>query len=200
MKHKALLITSAIFFLLVNTSYYWETSLGALAIPVLLVLMITFTVLAGLLIRQLYLAIKERFQNKERLLPILFVLIVLVLTIYKPQGLINFEAFEGKDLLVAERSGAANCTIKIKLKEDHTFVERAVCFEVFETKGDYTIKGDTIFFSNVHGRNEKDYFKFAVINKSKPSDKINLSYLSCYKNNKDTMPHEIWITKNNIPK
>ena len=88
-----------------------------------------------------------------------------------------------------------------KLKKDNKFVERSVCFGVTETKGNYQLKGDTIFFSNVSlGRGDKDYYEFAIIKKSDSQNKKTLGDLIRYKNHSDTTGHELWIIKNDLTK
>ena len=199
MKRKGLIITTILFFLTVNTNYYWEAKLGILAFPVFLLFVVVYLVLAICLITQIYSAIKEKFKDRRRLFDITLLTVVLALTFLFPGGLVNFDRLEGKDLLTAEREGSANCMTTFKLKQNHTFSEKSVCFGVSETKGNYELKGDTIFFTNVtFGRGEKEYYKFAVIkhsdNKNRPSDLIR------YKNDADTTGQELSITKNELTK
>lgn len=114
----------------------------------------------------------------------------------KPNGLVNFNKLEGEDLLIAEREGAANCMTVFKLKANNKFREKSVCFGVTETKGNYEIRNDTIFFSDITLlRNDEEYFKFALLKKSEYSDK---NVLFRYRSAKDTIGHELWITKNKL--
>jgi hypothetical protein len=120
------------------------------------------------LIRQVYLLVKEKFSNKNRLVLIGLLTIALTLTFLIPFGLINFDKLEGNNVLVAEKEGAANCMTTLKLKDDFTFRERSVCFGVTEIKGNFHIENDTIYFDNVSlGRHENEFYKFAVIESSK---------------------------------
>ena len=50
MKQKVLIIATAVFFLLVNTSYFWEGKLGFYAMPVDLLLVVYYVVLAGVFV------------------------------------------------------------------------------------------------------------------------------------------------------
>ena len=199
MRHKGLIIATVIFFLIVNTNYFWQTKIGILAIPTFLLLVGVYIVLAGLLIGQLFFSIREKFADKQRLLVVALLTTVLALTILKPTGLINFDKLEGKDLFIAQREGSANCMITFKLKENNKFLERSVCFGVTEIRGDYKLKGDTIVFSNVElGRGESDYYEFAIIKQTDNKYKDRLGDLIRYKDQNDTTGQEIWIIKNDL--
>ena len=158
MKNKGLVITAIIFFLIVNTAYFWEGKLGFWAFPAFGFLIVVFIVLAILLIRQIYLLVKERFTNKPRFFLVGTVLMILMLVYYKPRGLVNFDRLEGQDVLVAQRKGVASCMTTLKLKEDFTFKEKSVCFGVEEHRGTYRISNDTIYFSylNSEGKGFKN--------------------------------------------
>lgn len=199
MKSKSLIITTIIFFLVVNTTYFWEGKLGIFAFPAFLLLIIIYFGLAIALIIHLYLAIKEKFDNKTRLLCGGILATVLTLTFFKPFGLIDFDNLEGNDILIAKREGAANCMTTLKLKDDYTFRERDVCFGLTEIKGTYYFKNDTIYFDNVeHGRHENDFYKFAIIKKSPFSWNNEGFELYMFTSIRDTTGHYLTITKNDI--
>src|SRR5262245_33920223 len=139
MRRKALLLTTIIFFLLVNTTYFWEGKLGMLAFPAFLLLVMVYGILLIALAWQLFQAGKEKFSDRSRLLIIVSLTAVLALTYFMPAGLIDFDILEGEDLLVAEREGTANCMTTFRFKEHLTFRERTVCFGVDEVKGTYHI-------------------------------------------------------------
>lgn len=201
MKNKGLLITTIIFFLTINTVYYWEGKLGLFAFPAFLILAVVYLGLAIALLRQVYFAIKEGFTDKPRLLIIGLLTLVLVLIFFRPFGLIDFDKLEGDNILIAEREGAANCMTTLKLKDDFTFRERNVCFGVTETKGNFRFQNDTIYFDNVSvGRHESEFYKFAVIKPSKFDNSKFFGYLIRYKDLADTTGHELWITKNELNK
>jgi len=201
MKQKGLFIATILFFLIVNTNYFWEGKLGFFAFPVDFLLVIAYLILGVLLLRQLFFAFKEKFKDKQGLVIIGTLVAVLTMTFLKPNGLINFDKLQGKDLLVAEREGAANCMTTFKLKENNTFIERSVCFGVMEIKGKYVLKGDTIFFKDIGSvRHEKGYYKFAVIQKSDSEKTKYLGDLVMYKSYSDTIKRELWITKNELTK
>lgn len=201
MKNKGLLITTMIFFLIVNTTYYWEGKLGLFAFPAFIILVITFLGLGVALIRQIYFLVKEKFTDKKRLINIALITLVLTLTFLKPFGLIDFDKLEGDNVLTAEREGSANCMTTLKLKDNFTFSERSVCFGVTETKGKFRLQNDTIFLDNVSvGRHENEFYKFAVIKPSKSNNSKFIGYLIRYKNLTDTTGHELWITKNDLNK
>lgn len=200
MKNKNLLLTVIIFFIIINTAYYWKGMIGFFIIPVFLILIIIYLVLVISLIRQIYFLIKAKVSNKSQLLNIGVITILLTLIYLKPFGVIDYEKFEADSILVAEREGAANCKITFKLKEDFTFKERNVCFNIKETKGNYSIHNDTIFFKNMNHSSEEKYYEFAVI-KSKKNDKTGENFrLILFRSLKDTIGQELWITKNILNK
>ncbi len=201
LKVKGLIITTLVFFLLVNTSYYLEGKLGLFAFPAFSLLAAVYLGLAIALLRQLYLTFKERFNQKKRFIVIGLLTTVLLLTILKPMGLIDFDKLEGNDVLVAEREGAANCLTTLKLKDNFTFRERIGCFGLTEIKGTFRVLQDTIYFDNVEfGRHENEFYKFAVIKPTKSNNSKILGDLIRYKNISDTVGHELWITKNELQK
>ncbi len=91
--------------------------------PAFLILLIIYVVLAIGLIIQLIRAFREQFNKRYRIFTIGFIASILILTTLKPFGLINFDKFSGKDLLIAQREGAANCMTTFKLKENYKFTE-----------------------------------------------------------------------------
>jgi len=201
LKNKGLLITTIIFFIIVNTTYYWEGKFGLFAFPAFLVLVVVYLGLAISFVILIFLAVKEKLVYKSRLLLIGLLTIVLALTFYKPFGLINFDKLEGDNLLIAEREGAANCKTTLKLKDDFTFRERTVCFGITEIKGNYHLQNDTIYFDNVSvGRHEDEFYRFAVIEPSKSNKDEKFLELTRYKSLTDTIGHELWITKNDLNK
>jgi hypothetical protein len=201
LRYKGLFITTIVFFLLVNTIYYWEGKLGLFAFPAFLLLAAVYLGLVIALVREVYFLIKEKFTDKERLFQVGLLTIVLALTFYKPYGLIDFDKLEGGDLLVAERESSANCMTTLQLKDDFTFRERNVCFGVTEIKGKYHLQNDTIYFDNVNlGRQENEFYKFAVIRPTKFSNSKILGDLIRFKGLTDTTGHVLWITKNELNK
>ena len=199
MKIKILLLTTFILLLIVNTAFFWEGKLGSFAMILSLILVIIYGVLIISLLYQIYLAIREKFKNTQRLISIGIVAVVLVLIYFRPDGIINFEKFQGNDLLIAEREGAANCNTTLKLKESNKFIEKSICFGVSEITGKYSIKGDSIFFSDVQlGRDKSEYYQFAVIKQSASENKKIIGELKRFMNYSDTLPHELWITKNEL--
>lgn len=200
MKYKGLIIiTTIVFFLLINTSYFWAGDLGVYAIPAFLVLALIFIALSVVFFQQLHFAIKEKFANRFRLFTLVFGIAVLCLTFFFPFGFINFDKLSGEDLLIAHREGAANCMTTFKLKDNHTFIERNVCFGVTETKGSYKIIHDTIYFDKVElSRYDDGFYTFAVIKPSKSVNSKILGNLVRYKNINDTVGHELWIVKNEL--
>lgn len=195
MKRRSLLIFTITFFLGVNTSYFWS---GGIPPPwsllILLLLIGLYGVLIVALVLQVAYASEEKFRNKQRYANIVVVALAVFLVGYSPTGMIDFERFESKDLLIARREGVAKCMTTVQLKKNKRFRERDVCFGVKKVEGRYSVHNDTITFSDI----DKDFYKFAVI---KPSDSLsggNIGDLILYRGLKDTTPLRLWIIKNEL--
>ena len=198
-KYKILITITIVFFLVVNTSYYWKSNLGFITLPISLILFLIYFVLCIVTIRSLYFAFNERFKNKERMFSIGLLLIVLTLTFIKPFGIIDFEKFESKTILIAKREGVAGCSMTLKLKENNKFTAKSVCFGMTETIGKYDIKNDTIYFYDVElGRNENEFYKFAVLKSSKKFNNIKYFTLLSFKSKNDTIGHGLKVKLNDL--
>jgi hypothetical protein len=201
MKRKGLLIATIVFFLTVNTSYFWETPLGVFAFPTFFILIAYFLTLLILLLRQFFLTFNEKFIHKERIVLIGSMTFVLTTSFLFPSGLINFSSFESENILIAQREGVANCMTTLKLKANQKFIVRNACFGVSETIGSYTLKYDTVFFDKIFlGRHQTGFYEFAVIKKRKTSTGKYWGDIVIYKNHLDTTGIELWITKNELTK
>ena len=165
----------------------------------MLALVIYFFVLAILLARQLYLAIKDKFADKQRNYLIAGMTIVLILTYFFPSGLIDFDKLEGDNLLVAQRKGVANCMTTLKLKDNNKFIQQSVCFGLTEITGTYEVKGDTITFDNIsYGRGSNEFYKYAVVKNSKNNSDGYKGYLDLFKTQTDTIGIPLLIVKNTL--
>lgn len=164
----------------------------------MVILVISFIILSVILFKNIYVAFREKFNDKTGILKSFVLAFILTLIFLYPVGIVNFEKWEGKDLLVAQRPGAAGCNSIFKLKENNKFVETIVCFGVQKIKGEYSINNDTIFFKNVSPSYEKKYYQFAIIKDSLDAGKDDLGELVFYKTLSDSKPLELRISKNEI--
>lgn len=85
-----------LFFLTVNTSYFWLTEIGLLGITsfaFLLLLFVIYFILAIELVGQLFLIVNERFTDRQRLARATFSTTILTLIYFFPAGFINFQKF-----------------------------------------------------------------------------------------------------------
>jgi len=171
-KNKILTIAPIVFFLIINTSYFWIDKIGFWAMLISLLFIIIYFIFVAVFISQLYFVVKEKFKNKFRVFNMGLLAIVLILTRLFPTGMINFEKFEGKNLLIIGNEGAGNCHSTIKFKEDLTFIKRDVCFKMEKTKGTYRISNDTIYF--LKGKEDLEY-EFAIIKELK-SNKYSIQF------------------------
>lgn len=198
-KFKGLLITVIIFFLLVNTVYFWEGKLGFLAFIVYLILIVIYIGLFVICFKHLYFSIKEKFKNKPRLIILSILIVVLISTFLKPKGLIDFDNLSGNDLLIASNEGVGNCTTTLKLKDNNKFRIRIICFGVNEIKGTYKVLNDTIFFENKESEVSQNYsYKYAIIKQSKYEINKLVIEFSQVISSKDTIISEFSIMKNEL--
>jgi len=194
LKNKILLITAIVFFLIINTWRLWNLDNPVLLIPIMLLVFITWCILAGAMVWQGYKVTAEKFKNKERNITVILVAVVVGLAIYSPFGIIDFERFESKDLLIAEGQGRGNCMTFVKLKKDKTFRKGSECFGVAKEKGEYSIHNDTITFSDI----DKGFYKFALIERPDSLSEGKTGDLLLYSELKDTTPVRLWIIKNEL--
>tara|TARA_R110001583_G_scaffold60219_16_gene179052 strand:- start:763 stop:1356 length:594 start_codon:yes stop_codon:yes gene_type:complete len=197
LKNKRLIVTTIIFFLIVNLSYFWEGKLGILAFPIFIFLVVSFLVLVIICVIQIANGIKEKFSNQNRNWKIGVMVVGLGVIFLKPNGIVNFDKLEGENLLIAQREGAGNCMTTFKIKSNNKFKERSVCFGVSEVRGNYEIRNDTIFFSDVSIPIGEEYYEFAILQKSKYGDE---DAFFRYRNSMDSIGNELWITKNELIK
>jgi hypothetical protein len=197
MKSKLLIAVIIIYFLIINTSYFWETHIGVYLILIDFLLFLIFIVLVITLFFQFYDSIRERFKDKSRILISLVLLICLILIAYKPGGIIDFEKFEGKVLLIARYEGVANCTTTLKLKSKGNFTDICICFGIQKAKGLYTLKNDTIWLTDP--LNYGNTQRFAVLRKSKSYNKSKYpETLMVYQNQTDTLPMKMNVVFNSL--
>ena len=197
-KNKVLYVVVIVFFLAINTRYFWEGTLGLISMPIDIILLIAYLVLAITLLIQVFLYFKERLTDKKRLYIIALLTAVLSLTFYKPLGLVDFDKLAGDNILIAHTEGAGNCTSTFKLKDNFVFKERIVCFGVSEIKGTYKISNDTIYFyySETTSPENKKY-EFAVVEELEPYTENPIA-LKLYINKTDTIGHYYYIEKNKL--
>jgi len=196
LKSKSLLTSTIILFLIVSTAYYWEPIFGLFLLVVFPILIGWYFLLVGFLLFKLTLIIIEG--NKKEF-AYLGSISILLLSIYlRPYGIINFEKFEGKDLLIAHRKGGGSCHTFFRLKENNKFIERSRCFSVTVNKGTYELKGDTIFFSDIKKWSSEDYFDYAIIDRSKANQNGIHGMLFRYHKNEPPKKYDLWITKDDL--
>jgi len=192
LKNKRLIITAILFFIIINTTYYWEGKLGLFAMLTLLISGITWMVLAFALVREVYFAFAKKTDIKHRLTNIIILFIVLFLTWLKPDGIIDFDKLSGNDVLITQREGGGNCKTILKLKDNYTFTERSICFGVSEVKGKYYLKNDTIYFENEEaGIFKSEFYEFAVVRTDKSYQELIL-----YTSRNDTIGLWLPVIKN----
>ena len=199
LRNKPLLINAIILFIFINTSYYWGGYVGHSIILFAILTLIDYMVLLVGLIYQLFLLAKNWQVNKTWAWKLLIVSGLLVTIALKPDGVIDYEKFGSKDVLFAQRIGAASCasTLRLKYKGEFQFIE--TCFGVSESTGSYDVKNDTIYFK-FSGQTFNRKFEFGVY---KPGEfhyhGINgVGEILLFRSTKDTLPFILPVYKNHV--
>lgn len=188
--NKIIIGIAIIFFLLVNTTYLWMGDLGFYGMILSIVLFLIFIGLSIALMVYLFMSIREKLQKRESNITTGILIIVLSLTFFMPFGLVNYGAFEAKDILIAQREGVANCTITLKLKENQQFISKDICFGISQTKGNYFVSGDTVVFEKVNtGRGKEKFYEFGILESEKEKRLI------LYRDKQDTVGLKLIILK-----
>lgn len=189
---------SAILFGTINTSYFWENWIGFWLFPAVLCLAILYLALIVILISKIPALLKSKFRNKEQLTICFIILTTLILVFTFPNGIIDFQRFEAKNMLTARREGVAGCAMYLTLKENQEFTERESCFGIQERKGKYKIKGDTIIFSFYNTRVQNASKSIGIIHFRNKSEYARNSF-QYYRQSTDSIPMYFEITKNDLP-
>jgi hypothetical protein len=147
------------------------------------------------LLVQLYRPIRERFKNRKRITTIVCLTIVLGISFLYPDGLIDFERLQGKDLIVAQREGAANCTITFRFKKTNQFSETDICFGVERGRGTYLMKDDTVYLNYNRSTGSKGKYSFAVIKLHSTEFSQAMGEVKFFKEKNDSLPLILILTK-----
>ncbi len=194
MNNKSLLIAALVFLFFINTSYFWEDLPGLWDIGVTIFLLLYFIILSVCLLSEIYKAIREKLRDRQRVLSVTAVGLILALTVLFPSGLIDFKRLEGKDILIAQREGAANCMTTFRLKKNKRFIQKSVCFGIEKKKGSYYIENDTIFLNN-NSRVDSTGYSFAIIQLDSTHTGNAKGEINLYRNKDDKEPLFLLITK-----
>ena len=133
-----------LFFIIWFFQYFLSYIQGAYTIVVFLFGLGLWFVILGMALYQIIKLLFEEPKHYQRLLYACIMLILNILSLAKPSGLIDWEKYEGENLLVAEREGTAHCTSIIKLKHNNKFKFVNRCFGVDFHWGSYYVSNDTI--------------------------------------------------------
>ena len=165
--------------------------------PASLCLIVVYFILIYFLVTRIITIVKNSNSDKENIILTLTIAIVLASTAYAPNGLLDFDQLEGKDVLIAGREGSANCSSTLKLKANGRFSTTIICFGIERTKGNYHIKRDTVFFEYDDDQRQDDHYEFGVVDSNQISwAKADGMYL--YKNRADKSPNQLTIVLNKI--
>lgn len=138
----------ALYFIIIQTSYFWLGLIGPFALPVLFILFLLFLVLIVQWFKIVIHLTSEKWLVKRHLSHLLILGSLILLVGFAPKGLIDFEKMEPEPLFTAVCSGNAGCTSYLKIINQKDFHYKQVCFGMFERSGEYSAHGDTIFFND----------------------------------------------------
>jgi hypothetical protein len=144
MTARTLTVVSISFLVLLQTSRLWPKVGGGFDFVMTLVMAAIYLMLLVALLVTVYKSARERFKSRSRNVALVVTSTVLVLTFMFPFGIVDLDKFEPPDLFVAQYEGVANCTITLKLKPEQRFAVVTICFGVSESRGTYTVSGDTL--------------------------------------------------------
>ena len=77
---------------------------------------------------------------------LLIIIPLLMISLFSPNGLVNWEKLEPKNLLIARYEGTVNCQTYIKIRANNALKVSSYCFGTEHLWGKYSIINDTIFF------------------------------------------------------
>lgn len=176
---------------------------------VTLLIAILLLISALIFLVHLVMAVKERFRHKQRLGLLVLMPIPMALFIFVLFGLPK-EMQHNDSILEASREGAVNCMTYFKLEKDNRFKATSICFGTSVTKGNYHLKGDTIFLTDISSddRRDKPYYSFGLIKSGihipafhTDTTKIDTTkYLHLYYSHSDSMPLWLYISHNSLSK
>ncbi|MDD2799404.1 MAG: hypothetical protein PHV20_12500 [Bacteroidales bacterium] len=172
--------------------------LNLFAFPVFFALIIVYIFVGIQLIRLVFLAFKERFADKVKNISIIISLVSMTLIFIKPNGIIDFDKLQGKDLIIAGSEGVANCTTTLKLKENNNFIFRSVCFGLTDIKGTFIKRNDTIFFEEKSILiNNEDFYKFGILKRNNNKGNKSETFI-LYLNQKDSIGYPLSVFQNTL--
>lgn len=150
---------------------------------------------------QIYKYFRDSNKSQLRVVNIGLITTLVILSILKPDGLINFKKLEGDNFILAVHEGVANCTTTLALKNNSKFKETSICFGIDHTWGEYKITNDTIELYYLHKGNNSILTKYAVMRSGKHPTKSNpKDVLEFYRNGtrNKSLPMEILESKDYI--
>jgi hypothetical protein len=174
---------------------YWHGS----TLFVILFGSILWIVLFMIAIFQLFKYFTEKDRDKQRLLVAIFIFCLNCIVVVKPQGLINWEKWEGENILVAEMEGTANCHTIIKLRPKNVFKYTSICFGMDFYMGTYKLSNDTLYLELEKDAPYIDRKSFAVFEKLKKGED-QYKHLCIYQNIEGFRCLNMSVIENNMGK
>jgi len=146
--------------------YFLSYIPGAFTIGVLLIGLSLWFLILGVALYQIVKLALESPKHYQRLIYVGVILGLNFLSLAEPMGMIDWDKYEGKNLLVADREGTANCRTILKLKADNKFKYTSRCFGVDFHLGTYKFRNDTLHLQLKRDVGYMDKSSFATLVKS----------------------------------
>ena len=165
-RKKSISILILIFFGIWFFQYFLSYVPGAFTIGVLLIGLSLWIVILGIALYQIIKLALEKSKYYQRLIYVAVIFILNFISLAKPMGLIDWEKYEGENLLIADREGTANCRTILKLKPKNKFKYISRCFGVDFHMGTYKFANDTLHLQLKRDVDYMDESSFATLVKS----------------------------------
>lgn len=165
MKQKILIGCALAFFLAIQFLYFWELRRG-ISFSLMFFMLTAFSVLGAVWIYKFVKAARHNFRHRNRNVMLIIVGLVLLATLFKPFGLIDYENWNSCDVLVAVEKSSETCSRTLRLKDNNAYTQMFSCFSISKERGTYTQNGDTVFF-----KNHSEKYDYGIIFRHKISAK-----------------------------
>ncbi|UTW62252.1 hypothetical protein KFE98_19975 [bacterium SCSIO 12741] len=139
------LLASLFLLVVTNTAFLWEQIPGLEEFLVFMVLSLVYLILLVTLGLKLGTMALERFKNKAGLVRWILSASILAFVFIFPSGVYYPVILGDEPTLTVQNEGAANCQTHIYFLPGDQFVKRSVCFGIERQKGQYRVKGDSVF-------------------------------------------------------
>ena len=196
MKNTIFLFLAIAFYCIWFFQYFLSYIEGANSVIATLLQLCGWIFLFGVACFHLFKWRRETTKNNKRLFYSILIFIFNLLSLVKPQGLIDWEKYEDENLLVAVYIGVVSCQTTLKLRPNNNFKYINSCFQKDFHFGTYKLINDTLYFEVDKNLGFMDKSTYAILKKSN-EDTSQYRILDLYRNPKETRCISFFIKKIN---